>query len=139
MADVAESVMKYLLANAGVSALIGDRMYPDIVKQNDTLPAVAISKISTRHEHTLSNFAGLAHVRLQFDCYSATRLQANQVAEAIRASGIVGVKGTTQGTDIRGARMEDGARYEIDYSNEASDDHRYVTSFDLLVDYTETI
>jgi hypothetical protein len=139
MADVADSLRSYLVANAGVLALVSTRIYPDIVPQNATLPAVAISKISTRHDHTLSNFAGLAHCRLQIDCYSVTRLQANSVAEAVRASGIVGVKGSTHGTDIRGARMEDGERYEIDYSNEASDDHRYVTSFDLVIDYTETI
>ena len=138
MADIAESVRLYLVAKTAITNLIGTRIYPDIVEQNATLPAVSISKISTRHEHTLSDFAGVAHCRLQFDCYSNTRTQANEVAETIRTSGIIKQKGLTHGTDIRGARMEDGARYEIDYSNEASDDHRYVTSFDLVIDYLES-
>ena len=139
MADVAESVRAYLVANVGVAALIGTRMRPDVISQSETLPAVAMSKISTRHDHTLSRFAGLAHCRIQFDCYSDTRSGADAVAEAIRASGLIGVKGVTHGTDIRGVRMEDGQRNEIEYSSEASDDHRYVTTFDLEVDYTESI
>ena len=139
MADVVESVRTYLLADATIEGLIDDRIYPDIVEQNATLPAVAVSKTSTTHDHTLSNLAGLAHVRLSFDCYADSRNVANQVAEAIRASGIVAVKGVTNGTDIRGVRIEEGQRNEIEYSNEASDDHRYVTSMDIMVDYTETI
>jgi hypothetical protein len=139
MADVVESVRTYLLANATVAGLIVDRIYPDIVEQDATLPAVAVSKISTTHDHTLSNLAGLAHVRLSFDCYADTRGIANQVAEAIRASGLVAVRGITSGTNIRGVRIEEGQRNEIEYSNEASDDHRYVTSMDIMVDYTETI
>jgi hypothetical protein len=139
VADISTAVRQYLIANSGVSALIGTRIYTHLLKQDATLPAVVMNKISTQHHHTLSNFSGNASVRLQFDCYGATADSANDVAEAIRTSGIVGLKGVTNSVDIRGARMEEGERYEVDPARDGSDEHRYITSFDLMVDYTETI
>ena len=139
MADVGEGLRLFLLSKTAITDLIGQRIYADILPQNATLPAVAYSKISTRHDYTLSRFAGLAHCRIQFDCFATTRASANEIAEAIRASGIVGTKGETYGVNIRGARVEEGQRNEIEYSRENSDDHRYVTSLDLEIDYSETI
>lgn len=139
MADVATGVRLYLLSNGTVENLVGNRIFTDVLQQGAELPAVVVNKISTRHEHELSGFAGNASCRLQFDCYGDTRDDANDTAEAIRTSGIVSFKGTTNGVDIRGARMEEGARYDIDEARDGRDDHRYITSFDLVVDYTETI
>lgn len=143
MADVAVSIRTYLLSKSAVTALVGTRIYSDIVEQNATLPAIAMSKISTSHEHDLSNLSGVAHCRMQFDCYAdaATggRAMANDIAETIRATGIAAIKGTYTSVDIRGVRLDSGQRNEIDYANDNSDDHRYVTSFDLMIDFTETI
>lgn len=137
MADVSEAVRLFMLSKSAITDLIGSRIYADNVPQNATLPAVAFSKIATRHDYTLSNFAGMAHCRLQFDCYATTRAVANEIAELLRTSGIVGTKGMTFGCNIRGARVESGQRNEIDYSREDSDDHRYVTSLDFEIDYKE--
>ena len=131
-------VRGYLLSKTAITNVVGQRIYTDIMPQNATLPAIAFRKIPTRHEHTLSGCAGIAHCRLQFDCYAATRLQANDIAESIRTTGIVEIKGVTFGCDIRGARVEQGQRNEIEYSKEDSDDHRYVPSLDLEVSYSET-
>lgn len=143
MSDVVESMIAFLLAEGAVTELIGDRIYPDILPQNPVYPAVTLSKVDTRHDHTLSNLAGLAHTRLQFDCYceglGSDRAKANEVAEAIRATGIVGVKGLTHGTDIRAVQLESGQRNYTEPPNDAQDQHRYVTNFDLLVSYTESI
>lgn len=142
MSDVAIAIRAYLLTKSAVTDLVGERIYSDMIAQGATLPAIAFSKTSTDHEHTLSNLAGLAHTRLQFDCYAdlATggRAMANAIAEAIRETGIVAIKGVYTGVDIRGVRLEQGHRNEIDYANDSSDDHRYVTSFDLMVDYLES-
>jgi hypothetical protein len=139
MADVSEAVRLFMLSKPAITDLIGSRIYADIVPQNAPLPSVAMSKVSTRHDHTLSNFAGMAHCRVQFDCYASTRAVANEVAELLRVSGLVATKGVTFGCNIRGARVESGQRNEIDYSDESSDDHRYVTSFDFEIDYKEEV
>ena len=138
MADLAVAVRAYLLTKTAVTDIVGQRIYTDILPQSATLPAITLSKISTRHEHQLSDFGGLAHTRMQFECFATTRLVANSMAEAIRACGIITQKGTTSSVDIRGVRVDDGQRNYVDYPTDGSDEHRYVTTIDLIFDYTET-
>ena len=138
MADVAIAVRAYLLTKTAITDLVSQRFYTDILPQSATLPAITLSKVSTSHEHELSDFGGLAHCRLQFECFADTRAVANSIAEAIRASGIITQKGTTTSVDVRGVRVEDGQRNYVDYPTDGSDEHRYVTSLDLMIDYTET-
>lgn len=138
MADIAVAVRSFLLGKTAITDIIGQRMYTDMLPQAATLPAVEMEKLFTTHDHELSNYAGLAHARLQFRCYASTRLVANSIAEAIRASGIATQKGTTGGADIRGARMEEGMSYVVNTARDGGDEHRYVSTIDLQVDYTET-
>lgn len=138
MADVAVAVRGFMLDQSSITDLIDQRIYTDQMPQAATLPAVELEKLFTTHDHELSDFGGLAHSRLQFRCYAGTRLVANQVAEAIRSSGIITQKGTTNGADIRGVRMEEGMSYVVNTARDGGDEHRYVSQFDLTIDYTET-
>lgn len=138
MADVGSAVRAYLLSKTAVTSLIGQRIYTDLVPQNETLPAVSYMLLPTIHEHQLSGFAGVAHTRIQFDVYADKRLDANAVCEAIRTCGIIGFRGTQSEVFICGSDF-DGPWYSLDYSNENSDDHRYVTTFEILVNHTESM
>lgn len=137
MADVVSAVRTYLLANASVSSVIAQRLYLDVLKQNATLPAATITKVSETHPHTISNRSGMVKTRLQIDCYSKQRLVTDALAESIYKSGIAAVKGTTNGVNIRGVMIEDGRRNEVIYDSRGGDDHTYVTQFDLMVFYKE--
>lgn len=139
MADVAIAIRTWLLQKTDLTSVVGQRIYTDILPQNPVLPAVTFSKLFTFHDHTISNLAGVAHTRFQFDCYAKTRAAANQIAEIIRATGIVGLRGLTSGVEILGVRLEEGQRNFVDYPRDDSDDHRYVTNFDLVIDFAETI
>lgn len=137
MADVVSAVRTYILAQSTVTDIISQRLYLDHRPQNCTLPAATITKTSENHAHTLSDRAGAVKTRLQIECFSATRLQANALAEAIYKCGIVAVKGVTNSVNIRGVQVEDGQRnYEIDDS-EGGDEGTRVTQFDLMVSYLE--
>ena len=138
MADVAIGVRGYLLAKTAITDLVSQRIYTDQLLQSATLQAIVMTKLYTTHDHALSDFAGLAHSRIQFECYAATRLVANSIAEAIRACGIITQKGSTNGVDIRGVRMEEGMSYQDDPPTDGSDERRYVSVIDLVVDFTET-
>jgi hypothetical protein len=137
MSDVAIALRGWLLSRPALTSVIGQRLYTDILPQNPVLPAVTFSKIYTSHDHTLSNLSGVAHTRFQFDCYATTRAAANQIAEIIRSTGIVSRRGMTGGVEFLGVRMEEGQRNFVDYTREDSDDHRYVTNFDLVIDFAE--
>jgi hypothetical protein len=137
MSDVAVSIRSWLLTKPSLTNAIGQRFYADILPQNPTLPAVTFSKVHTEHDHTLSDLAGVAHSRIQFDCYATTRATANSIAEAIRKTGIIALRGAVSGVEILGVRLESGQRNYVEYTREDSDDHRYVTTFDLVVDFAE--
>jgi hypothetical protein len=138
MADLAVAVRTYLLTIPAITDIVGQRIYTDILPQSAALPAVTMDKVSTRHDHQLSDFAGLAHTRIQFGCFASTRLVANALAEAIRSSGLIVLKGLNSDVDIRGVRCDDGQRNYVDYPTDGSDEHRYVTTIDFIFDYTET-
>ena len=137
MADVVSAVRTYLLSRSAVTDVIGQRLYLDVLKQNATLPAATISKVSESHSHTISNRSGFVQTRLQIECYSKQRLTTDSLAEAIYKSGIAAVKGTTNGVNIRGVMVEDGRRNEIIFDARGGDDHTYTTQFDLMVSYLE--
>lgn len=137
MADVVSAVRTYILSQSAVTDLIAQRMYLDRLKQNATLPAATIHKVSESHVHTISNRGGMVQTRLQIECFALQRLTANALAEAIYKCGIAAVKGITNSVNIRGVMVEDGQRnYTIDDAD-GGDDHTYVTQFDLMVSYLE--
>lgn len=139
MADIAIGVRGYLLSKSVVTDLVSQRIYTDALPQSATMPAMVMSKLYSQHDHELSNLTGLAHARVQFECYASTRLVANSLAEAIRTSGIVPFKGATNGVDIRGVRVEEGMSYQDDPPTDGGDDRRYVSVIDLMVDFSETV
>lgn len=138
MADVVSAVRTYLLSKSAITDVISQRIYFDRLRQNATLPAATISKVSETHYHKLSDRSGLVSTRLQIEAYSLSRLTSNGLAEAIYKCGIAAVKGLTNSIDIRGVTVEDGQRnYTIDDAD-GGDDHTYVTQFDLMVSYLES-
>jgi hypothetical protein len=138
VADLGVAVRSFFLGRSAVTDLVGQRIYTDQLPQRATLPAIVMTQQFTTHEHALSDFAGLAHARVQFECFAATRIVANSVLEALRSSGIVAYKGVMLGVDIRGVRVEEGMSFRDDAATDGSDEQRYVSVMDLVIDYTET-
>jgi len=138
VADVAIGIRGYLLSKSGITDLVGQRIYTDQLPQRATLPAIVMNQLFTTHDHQLSDLTGLAHARVQCECYASTRLVANSILEAIRSCGIITQKGTTNGVDVRGVRIEDGMSYRDDAATDGSDEQRYVSVVDLVIDYLET-
>ena len=137
MADVASAVRSYLLTKAAVTSLVGTRIYPDVLPQGCTMPAIVYSKISTVHEHTISHLAGLAACRIEFEAYATTRSAANTIVSTVQQCGVIAFRGLTNGIDIRAVYLEDGQQtYQIPPSD-GSQVHRYVTTFDLMISYQE--
>lgn len=69
---------------AGLMALIGTRIYPDLLPQNPTLPAVTLFKVSNPREITHSGDSSLQHPHYQFSCWALTYGQVWAVAEQVR-------------------------------------------------------
>lgn len=137
---VEKAVRDYILADATVAALISTRLYPDVLDQSWTTtdgPAVAYEIISTDEESTLADRAGSLHSRFQFICYADSRMTANATARAIKNSGITAIHGTYSGVWISGVTIESGIRTSVEKPDDGKASYRYLSEFDLMVDYHE--
>lgn len=98
-----------ILADAGVAALAGTRMHPNVLPQPPTLPALTYQVVSGTFGHTFQAADGLPAYRLQIDAWAERWLDARALADAVRAfldsfDGLVG-SGSPQ-TKIQGAFAE---------------------------------
>lgn len=65
---------------------IAGRVYPMLLPQSPTLPAVTYSRVSTTHMYAHEGNVGLAHQRLQFSCWARTHKEAAEVSLVVRQS-----------------------------------------------------
>lgn len=97
-----EQGLVYKLQNtAGLTALIGTRVYLEQLPQGATLPCLTYQRISTSRvlTHDTSGSSGTAYPRFQFDAWATTYGSAKAIADALRAA-LNGFKGTiTSGAD----------------------------------------
>ncbi|HRJ40833.1 MAG TPA: DUF3168 domain-containing protein [Caldilineaceae bacterium] len=86
-----------LTGDAGVSALISTRLYPEHLPQSPTYPAATYRRISTLPVYCRANNGRFQQVRIQIDCYAETYASALALADAITAA----MEGWTQASGPR--------------------------------------
>lgn len=135
MADIGADMRTYIIAQASVSTLIDTRMYPDVLPQTATLPAVVYRRIDTTLHPALTNHSTLEQARIAYDCYATTRDAANTLAAAIKACGIKNLQAALTTFKCRDCTIMDGDVYDVDPPDDGSDEYRYITGFDVLVSF----
>lgn len=93
---IEEGLQVFLLANAGVAALVGTRVYGMIVKQGSTFPCITKQRITTPRiiTHDTSGSSGvLAYPRFQIDTWGVSEASVKAVADAVRTA-LNGFKGS---------------------------------------------
>ena len=85
----------FITTYPAMNELIGTRMYPRVLPQTPTTPALVYNKISNPREYSQSGDSGLEHPRYQFDCWADDPDTAEQVGEILieRLSGYAGPMG----------------------------------------------
>lgn len=124
-------IFTHLSGDAAVSAIVGTRIYPNILPPPPTgstiaLPAVRYQVIFDSGVHTLTRDAvTLYKMILQIDCYAASNQAAHQLKEAVRAAldDFQGILSST--TEIDACELTD-ARDEFD---ELPRTHRVLMEF----------
>lgn len=96
-----EDLLALLAADAGVLALVGDRISWGLVPQGSTDPAIAMHEISSLPTYTMEGQVDLVPVRVQIDARGLTFHSAMTVARAVRAK-LSGFSGTEGGTEFLG-------------------------------------
>lgn len=93
-------LVTYLNARAGLMAIVGTRIYPQLVPQaaqgSDNYPAVTYQVIDEPNEHYLGGVSQLAHPRVQITAWARTFLAALSIRDALvdALDGFAGTMGT---------------------------------------------
>ena len=95
---IQDGIYAFLIADAGVSAIVGTRVYPILMPQNPTFELITYQKISGVRGKQLSGTTGYARPVIQIDCWAESFLTAQTLADAVR-SAVDGYSGL-MGSDV---------------------------------------
>lgn len=103
-----QALFNYLSTFAGLTALIGTRVYPRVLPQNPTYPAVTYQRVSSTRMRTMGAPLLGAEPRIQFTIWAETHLAARAIATQLRAAleGYTGTMGGAGGVDVLGAQEQ---------------------------------
>ena len=130
-----EALRSILVADAGVSAQVGTRIYWGRRTQSSSdLPSIVLEKISAPRDYHYTGPSNLIESRVQLDCFGETYASAKTTARAV-ISALSNYSGTQSGVVVQRITIEN----ERDYDGQESAANRYlfVTSVDLLIWHDE--
>jgi len=81
---VEHALLKHLLAQSALAALVGEKIYYVNAPQEVASPYVVFFKVSAVRETSLTGTSHLVNSRFQFSIFSETYYQAKQIAEQIQ-------------------------------------------------------
>jgi DNA-binding NarL/FixJ family response regulator len=96
-----EHALRSLLAeDTTIEGLVGERIYYTQAVQEADTPYIVITKVSGLRVHSHQGTSSLANPRIQLSVFSATYLEAKQIAQAIQ-SVLQGYTGTSEEIEIQ--------------------------------------
>lgn len=81
-----EALIARMLATAGITALVGQRVTPKRRTQGGDLPAIVLHRIDGGPDYTQAGASGLIESRVQVDCWAGSWLSSATVARAVMAA-----------------------------------------------------
>lgn len=107
-----EGLVPYL---EGLGTTAGERVYPAVLPQDPTLPAITYQTVSSIPELAQDGAVNLTLARYQITCWAATALAAKQLRESItnNAHGYQGSMGSLTAQLCRAVLVQD-EQYEAD-------------------------
>lgn len=81
-----EILFPVLVADSGISGLVGERIYPRRLPEGTELPAISWFRVSTQRIYTYDPYPetdAWATARVQFNCWSTFEEEADRVGEAV--------------------------------------------------------
>lgn len=93
------AIYAHLQTRPGLTALIGDRVYPRRMPRAATFPLVLYTRVGTRRGLSHSGPDGLAEPRIQFDVWARDPDLADAVAEQLRLA-LHGYRGQMGDTEV---------------------------------------
>lgn len=85
-ATIEAAIFDVLRLNSTVNALVSERIYPQIVPQNTSVPAIVYIQVSGIRNHTLSGTDDMVYSRWQFTVIADTYAQLRNLSDAVRTA-----------------------------------------------------
>lgn len=124
------AIVSKLRGTSGVSAIVGQRVWPGRRPQARTLPSITVFRVDGAPIYTNDGETGLAEGRVQIDCWATTYTDAKNAAGAVKDA-LSNFEGTQSGTTFRLTYVIDERDTEEGGSNQ--DTYYYRTSIDIMV------
>lgn len=84
--DFESVLLRMLQEDAGLSALVGSKVFPLFIPSGNYLPCVTFQRLGGRPANTLSGPSGLEEIDLLIDAWARDYHEAKAVAKAVRAA-----------------------------------------------------
>lgn len=103
--EIDDAILVRLKAYAGLTALVGQRIFPNLVPQGQALPAVTFMTVSDIKNHILTGQLALEQPMIQYTARATTKAAARAVANQIKAA-LNDFSGTLSGIVVQHIRLE---------------------------------
>lgn len=104
------ALYQYLIADAGLAALIGDRVYPQLIPQRawngaHVQPCAVYQRVGITRDVRYCGTSGLARSAFQIDAYATEYENADAVARAIK-SALIDFRGAMTDVHVHAVMLE---------------------------------
>ena len=82
--SIEQGLVAHLLADVGVSEILGDRVHPGAIPQDGALPAAVYLRVSTQRSVDLNGPSDFVQVRMQLDLWDNSYGGSKALADACR-------------------------------------------------------
>ncbi len=103
--NIDEALIAYLKDHIGLMAIVGARIFFDILPQGTDYPAVVVQKISDNKDHYLTGQCELERPIYQFTSMSPIKAAARNVSNQIKAA-LCDFQGTMSGITVQSIKLE---------------------------------
>lgn len=131
-----EGLRAYLVAQAGVTAVVSTRVRTTQADEADALPYVLLFLVSDVSLYAMAGPAGLVQARVQIDCIGATPKSALDVSEAAHTV-LSGYRGDMGTVPVRRCHKVDRGGPELFGPHDGSQVGKYRVRMDYHIDYHE--
>lgn len=110
---IEEGIFTYLSTYEPLVQLQADRVYPDSLPQDPTVPATVFLSLSDPEDYSHSGVTGYKEQRFQFDCWDTEPMGAIRLKNTLRQA-LGGFKGMMGDTEVYAAFVEGGRALDDD-------------------------
>ena len=84
MKDISQAVFEYLKTRDEIVGRVNDRIYPIVLPQNASLPAIVYSPVLANYDSALQGDTGYVRQTMQFVCHDTTYKKCRELSRMVK-------------------------------------------------------